>query len=267
MSDSEVKRRIGFPSEMTMLAYIVVVCDGNVDKIKEKQTPLTWYEEWFMAFEYVWNRSVTRLVDVSNAFGDIRIEDVIQILDAKLDIYWKSRRSWPMFASFDEDKKLQKEKWNSRYYGMRPVMWDMTNVSAIAFTSAHWQSLTYSSYYNENCFKSGVYCQPCGYMGVVDLWTGGVSDSDFNRRAGYLKTQQRFQESDLVIFEGELEPKVVPFLNIYDKGYRAKMAAWDMGSNVSSSLTLRTATKDSIVTKQYHLHLSLQIVVEMRGQC
>lgn len=102
-----------------------------------------------------------------------------------------------MFASFDEDKKLQKEKWNSRYYGMRPVMWDMTNVSAIAFTSAHWQSLTYSSYYNENCFKSGVYCQSCGYMGVVDLWTGGVSDSDFNRRAGYLKTQQRFQENIL----------------------------------------------------------------------
>ena len=63
MSDSEVKRRTGFPSEKTMLAYIVVVCDGNVDKIKEKQTPLTWYEEWFMAFEYVWNRSVTRLID------------------------------------------------------------------------------------------------------------------------------------------------------------------------------------------------------------
>ena len=166
---------------------------------------------------------------MSNAFGDIHKEDVIQILDANLDIYWKSRRSWPMFASFDEDKKLRKEKWNSRYYGMRPVMWDMTNVSAIAFTSAHWQSLTYSSYYNENCFKSGVYCQSCGYMGVVDLWTGGVSDSDFNRRAGYLKTQQRFQENDLVIFDGELEPKVVPFLNKYDKGYRAKMAAWEHG--------------------------------------
>ena len=210
-------------------ALFTAAQQGDIDKIKKRQTPLSWYEEWFMAFEYVWNRSVTRLVDVSKAFGDVHEEDVLRILDAKLDICWNSRKRWPMFASFEEDKTLQKEKWASRYDRMRPVMWDMTNVSAYGFTSAHWQSLTYSTYYGENCFKSGVFCQPCGWMGVVDLWTGGVSDSDFNRRAGYLKMQQQFQEKDLVTFDGELEPKEVPFLNIYDKGYRAKMAAWEHG--------------------------------------
>lgn len=64
-------------------------------------------------------------------------------------------------------------------------------------------------------------------MGTINAWTGGVSDSDYNRRAGYLKKQQEFQEKDLVEIDGER--RVIRFLNIYDKGYRAKMAAWENG--------------------------------------
>eukprot|EP00984_Skeletonema_dohrnii_P030793 scaffold22569_cov146-Skeletonema_dohrnii-CCMP3373.AAC.1 len=44
-----------------------------------------------------------------------------------------------MFASFEEDKALQKDKWASRYNAMRPVMWDMTGISAYAFSSADLQ--------------------------------------------------------------------------------------------------------------------------------
>ena len=65
-----------------------------------------------------------------------------------------------------------------------------------------------------------------------DLWTGKVSDSDYNRRAGYLQEQEQFQNEDLVETEtddGWTVIEVVPFLNIYDKGYRAKMAAWKNG--------------------------------------
>ena len=227
MSDSEVKRRTGFPNEKTMLSYIIVVCDGDVDKIKERQTSLTWYEEWFMTFEYVWNRSLTRVEDVEKTFSDLRREDILKVIDAKQYICRSSRESWPMFASFEEDKKLQKDKWTSRYHGMRPVMWDMTGISAYAFSNADWQRLTFSSYYSENCFKAGIFCQPCGWMGTINAWTGGVSDSDYNRRAGYLKKQQEFQEKDLVEIDGER--RVIRFLNIYDKGYRAKMAAWENG--------------------------------------
>ena len=227
MSDDEVKRRTGFPNEMTMLSYSIVACDGNVDIIKRRQTSLTWYEEWFLMFEYVWNRSLTRLEDVQKTFSDLRREDVLEVIDAKLTICRASRDSWPMFASFQEDKTLQQDKWASRYHGMRPVMWDMTGISAYGFSNADWQRLTFSSYYSENCFKGGIFCQPCGWMGTVNLWTGGVSDSDYNRRAGYLKKQWRFQENDLVEIDGER--RVVRFLNIYDKGYRAKMAAWENG--------------------------------------
>ena len=45
MSDSEVKRRTGFPNEKTMISYIIVACDADVDKIEERQTSLTWYDD------------------------------------------------------------------------------------------------------------------------------------------------------------------------------------------------------------------------------
>ncbi len=59
-----------------------------------------------------------------------------------------------------------------------------------------------------------------------------MSDSDYNRRSGYLQEQEQFQNEDLVEKEsddGWVVISVVPFLNIYDKGYRAKMAAWKNG--------------------------------------
>ena len=66
-----------------------------------------------------------------------------------------------------------------------------------------------------------------------DLWTGKVSDSDYNRRAGYLQKQEKFQNEDLIETEtdnGWVVAEVVPFLNIYDKGYWAKMALWKNGN-------------------------------------
>lgn len=77
-----------------------------------------------------------------------------------------------------------------------------------------------------------MFTQFCGWQGTADLWTGAVSDTDYNRRAGYLQTQQNFQNEDLILEEtddGWIDVKVLPFLNIYDKGYRAKMAAWKEG--------------------------------------
>ena len=72
-------------------------------------------------------------------------------------------------------------------------------------------------------------CRTSGWMGVVDLGLGGVSDSDFNQRECYLEEQRLFQEKDKVFVDG-LET-VIHFLNIYDKGYCAKMAAWQKSNS------------------------------------
>ena len=73
-------------------------------------------------------------------------------------------RSWTHFASYNEDLKLHDESKWGRYNGYRPIIWDMTNVSAFAFSDASLQRATYSDYYGENCFKGGVFCQLCGWL-------------------------------------------------------------------------------------------------------
>ena len=106
-------------------------------------------------------------------------------------------------------------------------MWDMTNIPAYSFSDADFQRLTFSDYYGENCFKGGVSVQLNGWMRAGALWPGRVSDSDYNRREGYLQRQQEFQESNLVEIDGKVD--VLPFLNVYDKGYRARTVAWKTG--------------------------------------
>ena len=65
-----------------------------------------------------------------------------------------------------------------------------------------------------NCFKGGVFTQICRWIRVEDLWLGAVSDSDYNRREGYLFRQKLFAENNLI---GGLQR-----IHIYDKGYVRK---------------------------------------------
>ena len=115
------------------------------------------------------------------------------------------------------------DKWSAKYDGKRPVFWDMTNIPACVFSDADLNRITYSKYYAMNCFKGGICNQLCGWIRTAHLWTGAVSDTDYNKRSGYLEEQMAFQRKDLV---GD---NVIPFTNIYDKGYRAKLVAWRMG--------------------------------------
>ena len=67
--------------------------------------------------------------------------------------------------------------------------------------------------------------QLCAWLGTAELWPGAVSDSGYNKREGYLQRQEAFANSDLV----EMDHKILPFTNVYDKGYRAKAVAWKTG--------------------------------------
>ena len=57
-----------------------------------------------------------------------------------------------------------------------------------------------------------------------------MSDSDCNRGEGYLERQMNFANNDLVKLEEDHdELSLLPFTNVYDKGYRAKMVALKCG--------------------------------------
>ncbi len=77
MLDDEVKRCTRFPNEATLLAYIFVVCNGDINTIKMRSLSLTWYEEWFLHCEYQWGRALTQVSDVKAVYGANRNNTVL----------------------------------------------------------------------------------------------------------------------------------------------------------------------------------------------
>jgi len=226
-ADAEIKRRTGFPTESAMLSYILIVCGGDPELIRKRNSSLTWYEEWLFHFEWKYGRTLTRWQDATKNLGPSQwiLRNIVR---QKLQLERRMHSLWPKFVSYEEDCQLRKQKWEMKYgerngVKTRPIMWDMTGIKAYQFGAADLQRDTYSKYYAGNCFKGGIFTQLCGWGGVHELWGGNVSDSNYNELAGYLDEQWEFQKVDLV------DGHVVVFTNIYDKGYRARAICYRKG--------------------------------------
>ena len=50
INNREVKGRTRFKTLPLLLSYIAVVCNGDMERIMECETSLTWFEEWFLFF-------------------------------------------------------------------------------------------------------------------------------------------------------------------------------------------------------------------------
>ena len=109
-----VKRRTGFPDLSGLLSYIFVVCNGGVSLISKRESSLTWFEEWFMHFEYKWGRTLNRYWDAMKVYGPKR-EILMKIVAFKYELESKARERWPAYASQEEDLALRKPKWNEKY--------------------------------------------------------------------------------------------------------------------------------------------------------
>lgn len=66
-------------------------------------------------------------------------------------------------------------------------MLDMTNIPAFGYSNANSNQIMFSKYYNQKCFKGGVFAQLCGWIGTWSLWNGAVSDMDYNKWTGYIQ--------------------------------------------------------------------------------
>jgi len=239
MKCEEVKRRTGFRNEKSLLACALIACNGSIDILITSSSKLTWYEEWFLFFEFGWGKTMRRWQDICSASAyDINNSTARRIFDIKMLQIYKCRESWPPFAFYEEDAKFRNNKWNDKFNGKRIIMWDNTNINFnFKPTASHVQRLTYSTYYGTNCAKGGVGKQLCAWQRGTDLWTGGVSDTEYFigelKRNGInennensniskntlidmaiLDSQQLFQDEDLV------DGKLVKFVNYLDKGYR-----------------------------------------------
>jgi len=91
MDDKEIFRRTGFKSREELLAMIVIICNGDVNKIRDNTTrTLTWFEEWMLIFEALWGRLFQRWEDLA---ADYRLtnHNESQVFDSKLKLLMSAR--------------------------------------------------------------------------------------------------------------------------------------------------------------------------------
>ena len=79
----------------------------------------------------------------------------------------KCKYSWPVFNFHEEEMNLRDEMWTENHGSARLTMWDDANIALNFKMSLEcMQILAYSSCYDGNCAKSGVYLKYCGWLGV-----------------------------------------------------------------------------------------------------
>jgi len=83
IESSEVKRRTGFGSALELIAYVVTVCNGDVDRIRQRKSSMTWFEEWFLYFEWSYGQTNQRQVDMEKEW-DMRNHRLNETIDCKL---------------------------------------------------------------------------------------------------------------------------------------------------------------------------------------
>ena len=64
VTDNAIQLTTGFPSLTTMLGFMMIVSNGDIEKLTETTTTLTWFEEWLLYFEVIYGKSLPRWADV-----------------------------------------------------------------------------------------------------------------------------------------------------------------------------------------------------------
>jgi hypothetical protein len=236
MPKNYIKRNTGFSSEYSLICFIIILCNGDLDMMGSHETNMTWVEEWLFFFEFLYGRNIKRWCDAVYKFKKSELY-LRQIFSNKMKILNKCRINWPKYLTFKEDLDLRGPRWDSSYSDKRIVFWDNTDIRIVTPSDADVQRNTYSAYYAGNVAKGGVFIQPSGWMGTHDLWMGAVSDSEYFIRSGILKQQQEFLDTH------DPDTKEYQWINILDKGFRVVEAAWREGRQFVLQPTFAKADK------------------------
>jgi hypothetical protein len=223
-----MKMSTGFPSKASFISFVCILCEGKMEKIKERVSSLTWYEEWMSYFTILWCKHVMRWEDAEFQFK-ISARTLRRIFDSKLQIHLQMRNKWPIFVTYKEDEKLRKQQWNDEYQGRRLIMWDNTNVPIYKPSDANNQRQTYSLYYNGIVAKGAVFIQPCGWSGTHELFPGAISDTEYMIRSGAINLHDKYLQ------RYDIENKEIKFHIMLDKGYRITAQCFEEGGQMGRS--------------------------------
>ena len=125
LSLKEVKARTGFVDASCLIGFAVIVCDGDLLLLSKKISYLSWYEEWFIYFEYLYGRTVTSIYTTAILYNSNR-KTIAKIISSKMALTIHCRNKWPTYATMKEDLCLRNDKWQNRYVGRRVVFHDNT---------------------------------------------------------------------------------------------------------------------------------------------
>lgn len=141
---------------------------------------LTWWEEWFLAYEQIWGRSWVNQCDLAKEYH-VNPTKKNEIVDDKLRKILICRNSYPRYCSHEEDVSLQADKWIGVIDDSeRIIEHDTTNVRMTFKPSlASSQKITYNRYFGGPSAKGDVELQICGWMNTNHLFVGAVSDSQY----------------------------------------------------------------------------------------
>jgi len=110
ITSDDIKVTAGFPSKFALLSFVFIVCNGDNDVVMQKETLLTWFEEWLACFQWIWGRESMTEELLAKSFG-IHRKTLAKILESKQQFVLAARQRWPQFAGFEEDCALCSEKW------------------------------------------------------------------------------------------------------------------------------------------------------------
>jgi hypothetical protein len=119
-----VKARTGFFSLLSLLFFVVVVvCNGDLVQMMEKESSMSWFEEWFLYFQWEWGRDSTTLPLLKDFFNTSD-STIRRVLRRKLNTELEARKRWPRFATLDEDVTLISSWWLNKQGAKRGILWD-----------------------------------------------------------------------------------------------------------------------------------------------
>ena len=82
----------GFNDVNALLTYIIIISNGNIDKMTTKVSRLTWFEEWFLFLELMNGKTLSSFKGASTVFN-IKNDIVSKIFDDKLRQVLEARNS------------------------------------------------------------------------------------------------------------------------------------------------------------------------------
>ena len=67
-NDYDVKQQTGFNTMFRLLSFVMILCNGCLKEMQSRKTNLTWFEKWFLYFEWAYGHKNVKLTDMESEY-------------------------------------------------------------------------------------------------------------------------------------------------------------------------------------------------------